>query len=67
MGALIATKGNMQTAQGFATAESLGTSGLQGGLTGHLIDQGVSGAFQAADIAQNGADLVGVKTDGSCK
>jgi RHS repeat-associated protein len=69
MGAMIATRGNMEVAKGWATAESLGTSGLQGGMTGSLVDQGLSTSgklFQAADLAQTGADAAGVNTDGSC-
>jgi len=48
----------------------LGTAGLNGGLTGHLIDQGASfaqKAFSGADIAQNAADAAGLNTNGSCR
>jgi hypothetical protein len=60
-GTFIST-GNMQTASSMATIESLGTSGFQGGMTGHLIDS-VAGF---GDLVQNAADFVGLNTSGTC-
>jgi hypothetical protein len=68
-GALVATRGNLQTASNAALFESAGTAGLNGGMTGHLIDQAASSfqkLFQAADFGQTAADAVGLNTTGSC-
>jgi hypothetical protein len=68
-GALVATHGNLETASGWATAESLGTAGFNGGMTGHLIDQAATFAqklFLAAELGQGAADAVGLNTGGSC-
>jgi hypothetical protein len=54
--------GNLETASSWATIESLGTSGFQGGMTGHLIDS-VAGF---GDFVQNAADFLGLNTNGSC-
>jgi hypothetical protein len=50
---LVATGGNMEAASAAASAESVGTAGVNGGLTGQLIDQGASDAsklLQGSDL-----------------
>jgi hypothetical protein len=69
LGALAVTKGNLETASAWATAESLGTAGLGGGVSGHLIDEGATRLqkfFLASDIGQSAADATGVETGGHC-
>ena len=66
---LIATKGDMQAASNAAAFESLGTAGLNGGATGHLIDHSatlVQKFLLGVDLAQTAADATGIPTDGSC-
>lgn len=69
LGALLATGGNLQTASNWANIESLGTAGLNGGMTGHLVDQAATFAqklFLSAELGQNAADAVGLNTGGTC-
>jgi hypothetical protein len=69
LGALLATGGNLETASNWANIESLGTAGLNGGMTGHLIDQAatfVQKLFLSAELGQNAADVVGLNTGGTC-
>ena len=54
--------GNLDTASSWATAESLGTSGFQDGMTGQLIDS----AAGFANFAKTAADAVGLDTSGTC-
>lgn len=62
----IASGGNMETASNFASLESLGTAGVNGGMTGQLIDQGASGAsklLEGSDLGQSMLDLLGIDDD----
>ncbi len=66
---LLATRGNLSAASAAASFESLGTAGVNGGLTGHLIDEGatlIQKALLTAELGQNAADAVGIETGGSC-
>jgi|GEM_PF-6423335 len=63
----LGVSGNPETAAKWAGIESLATTGVNGGMTGHLIDEGLTGAarlLQATDIGQNILDLLGV--DAGC-
>jgi len=66
---LVLTRGNLEKASLAASFESMGTSGVNGGMTGHLIDQTATSMqklFLAADLGQNAADAVGLNTSGAC-
>ena len=69
LGALLVTRGNLETASSWANIESLGTAGFNGGMTGHLIDEAATFAqklFLSAELGQNAADAVGLNPDGTC-
>ncbi len=65
----LATNGNLNAASTAAGVESLGTAGVNGGLTGHLIDQAANSTQKlllSTELGQNAADAVGVDTTGTC-
>ena len=65
----LATRGNMEAASMAASFESLGTAGVNGGMTGHLIDQGATlmqKVFLSTELGQSIADALGLNTGGSC-
>jgi hypothetical protein len=67
---LAATRGNLEAASAAANFESLGTAGVNGGMTGHLIDEGATFTQRlllSAELGQNTAEAAGISTDGSCQ
>jgi hypothetical protein len=63
------TRGNMEAASMAASFESLGTAGVNGGMTGHFIDQGATlmqKVLLSTELGQSVADALGLNTGGSC-
>ena len=66
---LLATNGDLEAASSAAAFESLGTSGFNGGLTGHFIDEGANSLqkiFLSTDLGQSLADVLGIDTTPGC-
>jgi hypothetical protein len=66
---LVATKGDLEAASTAAAFESLGTAGLNGGLTGKFIDEGANylqKTLLSTDLGQSLADALGINTSLTC-
>ncbi len=68
--ATLAYTGNLETASTAASFESVGTAGLNGGMTGSLIDESASAVtnlLTLTDTAESIADLLGLNSTGACR
>jgi RHS repeat-associated protein len=66
----LVTRGNLSAASTAASFESLGTAGVNGGATGHFIDQGATLAQKfllSTELGQNLAEVAGLNISGSCR
>jgi hypothetical protein len=65
--AFVVSGGDMSTASTFASLESLGTAGVNGGMTGQLIDEAsyASKLLEGSELGQEVLDLLGIDDD-SC-
>ena len=67
--ALIVTKGDLGVARKWATLESLGMTGLNGGMSGNIMESGrkwLQKVLSGADLMQSTADILDIPTDGGC-
>jgi hypothetical protein len=65
----VGSGGNIEAASTAASFESLGTAGVNGGITGRLIDRGatlVQKVVLSSELGQSVADILGLNTGGTC-
>jgi hypothetical protein len=65
----VTSRGDLEKASLAASFESIGTAGVNGGLTGHFIEEEATSLekrFLATDLGQSVADALGLGTSGSC-